>query len=169
MVKDKPVTYVPLVNGKEMSQTSICLPPVNCGTMYEVISSVDISKPDKTVDNKAILSEGGQMYVSGKNIYYYESEWQQDNQTVTTLRKISYRKGKLKAVAQGKVKGYLNDTFSLDEYKGNLRLFTTNDDENLVTILDKKLDKISSIENLAKGESIYSARFMKEAGYFVTY
>ena len=88
---------------------------------------------------------------------------------MTTLRKISYRKGKLKAVAQGKVKGYLNDTFSLDEYKGNLRLFTTNDDENLVTILDKKLDKISSIENLAKGESIYSARFMKEAGYFVTY
>ena len=169
VVKDKPVTYVPLVNGKEMSQTSICLPPVNCGTMYEVISSMDISKPDKTVDNKAILSEGGQMYVSGKNIYYYESEWQQDNQTVTTLRKISYRKGKLKAVAQGKVKGYLNDTFSLDEYKGNLRLFTTNDDENLVTILDKKLDKISSIENLAKGESIYSARFMKEAGYFVTY
>ena len=166
----KPVKEgVPLVNGKEMSQTSICLPPVNCGTMYEVISSVDISKPDKTVDNKAILSEGGQMYVSGKNIYYYESEWQQDNQTVTTLRKISYRKGKLKAVAQGKVKGYLNDTFSLDEYKGNLRLFTTNDDENLVTILDKKLDKISSIENLAKGESIYSARFMKEAGYFVTY
>ena len=169
MVKDKPVTYVPLINGKEMSQTSICLPPVNYGTMYEVISSVDISKPNETVDNKAILSEGGQMYVSGKNIYYYESGWQQDNQTVTTLRKISYKKGKLKAVAQGKVKGYLNDTFSLDEYKGNLRLFTTNNDENLVTILDKKLDKVSSIENLAKGESIYSARFMGGTGYFVTY
>lgn len=169
IVKDRPVTYVPLVNEKEMSQSSICLPPVNCGTMYEVISSVDISKPDETADNKAILSGGGQMYVSGKNIYYYESEWQQDNQTVTTLRKISYKKGRLKAVAQGKVKGYLNDTFSLDEYKGNLRLFTTNNDENLVTILDKKLDKISSIENLAKGESIYSARFMGETGYFVTY
>ena len=169
IVKDRPVTYVPLVNEKEMSQSSICLPPVNCGTMYEVISSVDISKPDETADNKAILSGGGQMYFSGKNIYYYESEWQQDNQTVTTLRKISYKKGRLKAVAQGKVKGYLNDTFSLDEYKGNLRLFTTNNDENLVTILDKKLDKISSIENLAKGESIYSARFMGETGYFVTY
>ena len=169
MVKEKPLTYVPLVNDKEMSQASICLPPVNCGTMYEVISSVDISKPDETVDNKAVLSGGGKMYVSGKNIYYYESEWQQENQTVTTLRKISYTKGKLKAVAQGKVKGYLNDTFSLDEYKGNLRLFTTNNDENLVIILDKKLDKISSIENLAKGESIYSARFMGETGYFVTY
>lgn len=88
---------------------------------------------------------------------------------MTTLRKISYNKGKLKAAAQGKVKGYLNDTFSLDEYKGNLRLFTTNNDENLVTILDKKLDKISTIENLAKGETIYSARFMGESGYFVTY
>ena len=169
MVKDKPVTYVPLVNDKEMNHTSICLPSVNCGTMYEVISSVDIEKPDETVDNKAILSDGGQMYVSGKNIYYYESEWQQENQTVTTLRKISYTKGKLKAVAQGKVKGYLNDTFSLDEYKGNLRLFTTNGEENLVTILDKKLDKISAIENLAKGESVYSARFMGKTGYFVTY
>ena len=169
IVKEKPVTYVPMVNDKAMSQISICLPPANCGMMYEVISSVDISKPDETVDNKAILSEGGQMYVSGKNIYYYESEWQQGNQTVTTLRKISYNKGKLKAAAQGKVKGYLNDTFSLDEYKGNLRLFTTDNDENLVTILDKKLDKISSIENLAKGETIYSARFMGESGYFVTY
>lgn len=169
IVKDKPVTYIPLINEKEMSQSSICLPPVDCGTMYEVISSINITKPDETADNKAILSQGGQMYVSGKNIYYYESEWQQNNQTVTTLRKISYNKGKLKAVAQGKVKGYLNDTFSLDEYKGNLRLFTTNDDENMVTILDKKLDKISSIENLAKGESIYSARFLGAAGYFVTY
>ena len=169
IVKGKPVTYVPLINEKEMSQSSICLPPVNCGTMYEVISSIDITKPDETADNKAVLSQGGQMYVSNRNIYYYESEWQQNNQTVTTLRKISYKKGKLKAVAQGKVKGYLNDTFSLDEYKGNLRLFTTNDDENMVTILDKKLDKISSIENLAKGESIYSARFLGEAGYFVTY
>lgn len=169
IVKGKPVTYVPLINEKEMSQSSICLPQVNCGTMYEVISSIDITKPDETADNKAVLSQGGQMYVSNRNIYYYESEWQQNNQTVTTLRKISYKKGKLKAVAQGKVKGYLNDTFSLDEYKGNLRLFTTNDDENMVTILDKKLDKISSIENLAKGESIYSARFLGEAGYFVTY
>lgn len=35
--------------------------------------------------------------------------------------------------------------------------------------MDKKLDKISSIENLLKGESIYSARFMGETGYFVTY
>ncbi len=41
--------------------------------------------------------------------------------------------------------------------------------KNLVTILDKKLDKISSIENLAKGETIHSARFMGESGYFVTY
>ena len=169
IVKDKPVTYIPLINEKAMSQSSICLPPINTGTMYEVISSIDITKPDETADNKAVLSQGGQMYVSGKNIYYYESEWQQNNQTVTTIRKISYNKGKLKTVAQGKVKGYLNDTFSLDEYKGNLRLFTTNDDENLVTILDKKLDKISSIDNLAKGESIYSARFLGEAGYFVTY
>lgn len=169
LAKDKPVTYIPQINDKEMAQTSICLPPIDCGTMYEVISSVDISKPDQTADNKAILSQGGQMYVSGKNIYYYESEWQQNNKTVTTLRKISYKNGELKAVAQGKVKGYLNDTFSLDEYKGNLRLFTTNDDENLVTILDEKLDKISTIENLAKGETIYSARFLGDAGYFVTY
>lgn len=54
VVKDKPVTYVPMVNDKAMSQSSICLPPENCGMMYEVISSVDISKPDETADHKAI-------------------------------------------------------------------------------------------------------------------
>ena len=59
MVKREPLTYVPLVNDKEMSQASYRLPPVNCGTMYEVISSVDISKPDETVDNKAVLSGEG--------------------------------------------------------------------------------------------------------------
>ena len=44
------------------------------------------------------------MYVSGKNIYYYESEWQQENQTVTTLRKISYTKGQTKGCSAGKSK-----------------------------------------------------------------
>ena len=170
VVKDKPVTYVPMVNDKAMSQSSICLPPENCGMMYEVISSVDISKPDETADHKAILSEGGQMYVSKKNIYYYEEEWTGNGkQEKTLLRKLSYKKGKLAVVAQKTFRGYLNDSFSIDEYDGYLRMVVTRGKTNAVYVLDQKLKLTGKITNLAKDERVYSARFLGNTGYFVTY
>ena len=45
--------------------------------------------------------------------------------TQTCIRKISYKDGMLSAVGQIVVDGTLNDSFSIDEYKGNLRLVTT--------------------------------------------
>lgn len=73
------------------------------------------------------------------------------------------------AKAQGKFDGYLNDSFSIDEYEGNLRVVTTDGDTNSVYVLDKELDIIGSIEDLAKDERVYSARFMGDVGYFVTF
>lgn len=42
-------------------------------------------------------------------------------------------------------------------------------DTNNVFVLDENLNTKAEIENLAKGESIYSARFLGDYGYFVTY
>ena len=79
------------------------------------------------------------------------------------------RQGKLNGVAKTRVNGYLNDSFSIDEYNGYLRLVTTVDRTNAVYVLDEKLEETGKIENLAKDERIYSARFMGDIGYFVTY
>ena len=62
----------------------------------------------------------------------------------------------------------------MDEYAGNLRLVTTlshqsGQQTNSLIILDNKLKKLSEIEDLAPGEHIYSARFMGDTAYFVTF
>ena len=169
VVSGEPRTYVPLINGEPVSEKDIFLPQVKRANMYEVITSVDLEKPDKMKDSKAVFSKGGQAYVSNRNIYFYETEWGSFSGCVTTVRKIAYKDGKLEAKAQGQFDGYLNDSFSIDEYEGNLRVVTTEDDTNSVYVLDEDLETIGSIENLAKDERIYSARFMGDTGYFVTF
>ncbi len=170
----EPRSYVPAVNGELIKESNIYLPPVSQANMYEIITAVDLKEPGKTKDSKAIFSKGGQVYVSGQNIYFYETEWQNSffgssTGCVTTIRKVSYKDGELEAKAQGKFDGYLNDSFSIDEYEGNLRVVTTDGDTNSVYVLDKELDIIGSIEDLAKDERVYSARFMGDVGYFVTF
>lgn len=162
-------SFVPLVNEKSLAFDDIYLPPADMGNMYEVVTALDIENPDTITDSKAIFSKGGEIYVSNENIYYYENEWEEPDKTSTTVRKIAYKDGRLKAEAQGTFDGYLNDTFSIDEYKGYLRVAATVGDTNSVYVMDDKLKIIGSIEGLAEDERIYSARFMKDAGYFVTF
>ena len=179
--KDYP-SYVPLVGDNLLKQSDIYLPTNHAADQYLVVSSVSASSPDKAADQKAVMSENGEVYVSENNIYIYEytnSSILADNlaaKNQTILRKLSYNKGKLSGSAQGKVKGYLNDSFSIDEYDNTLRLVTTvthnagnSSQSNSVYVLDADLKTIGKIEDLAKDEQVYSARFLGDTGYFVTY
>ncbi len=168
--KKHPSTYIPYVDGDLMKAKDIYLPEGTKGCMYEIVSSINLKQPDKIADSKAIFSEGGDAYVSNKNIYYYEEEWTGNGkQEKTLLRKLSYKKGKLAVVAQKTFKGYLNDSFSIDEYDGYLRMVVTRGKTNAVYVLDQKLKLTGKITNLAKDERVYSARFLGDTGYFVTY
>lgn len=179
--KDYP-SYVPLVGDNLLKQSDIYLPTNHAADQYLVVSSISASSPDKAADQKAVMSENGEIYVSENNIYIYEytnSSILADNlaaKNQTILRKLSYNKGKLSGSAQGKVKGYLNDSFSIDEYDNTLRLVTTvthnagnSSQSNAVYVLDADLKTIGKIEDLAKDEQVYSARFLGDTGYFVTY
>ena len=84
------------------------------------------------------------------------------------IKRISYKDGKLKAEASGKVDGYINDSFSIDEYDGYLRVVTTDDETNGLYILDSKMKEVGSITGLEEGEQVYSARLLGDTGYFVT-
>ena len=168
--KKHPETYIPYVDDSLMKAKDICLPDGMKGCMYEIISAIDLKHPDKIADSKAIFSEGGDAYVSNKNIYYYEEEWTGNGkQEKTLLRKLSYKKGKLAVVAQKTFRGYLNDSFSIDEYDGYLRMVVTRGKTNAVYVLDQKLKLTGKITNLAKDERVYSVRFLGDTGYFVTY
>ena len=167
-VKD-PKSYVPLVNDNLIKETDICLPSISKADMYSIITSVSLDKPDETAHSKALLADSGNLYVSNNNIYYYETVWSYSEKQTTTIRKVSYENGKLTAGAQCKLDGYINDSFSIDEYQGYLRVVMTENATNSVYVLDKELKETGSIKNLAKDERVYSARFMGDVGYFVTF
>lgn len=161
--------YIPCVNEKLLSLDKICMPDTESARNYTVITAIDIQNPSETTDSIGILSDQGLCYASAENIYLYETIWEEDGGRTTEIRKFSYGEGKLTGVAKTQVNGYLNDSFSIDEYNGYLRLVTTVDRTNAVYVLDEKLEETGKIENLAKDERIYSARFMGDIGYFVTY
>ena len=164
--KDKK-DYIPYVNQQMLEADDIYLPPFSQAYMYEVVSSVDVAKPGEIQDTKAIFSDGGELYVSNDNIYWYETQW--SDKTETVIKRISYKGGKLKAEASGKVDGYINDSFSIDEYDGYLRVVTTDDETNGLYILNSNMKEVGSITGLAEGEQVYSARLLGDTGYFVTY
>ena len=84
---------------------------------------------------------------------------------------------KIKLQCKTEVKGDLNNQFSMDEYEGNLRVATTQNEyddfndktSNQLYIFDENLKQIGKIENIAKGEKIYSVRFIGKVGYVVTF
>ncbi|RMD71104.1 MAG: hypothetical protein D6822_03255 [Cyanobacteria bacterium J149] len=79
----------------------------------------------------------------------------------------------------GSVPGTVLNQFSIDEYKGNLRIATTTNNNsflfggtksfNDVYVLDQKLQVVGSILDLGVSERIYSARFVDDIGYLVTF
>ncbi len=157
-------SYIPLINQVLLPESDIYLPSAKQAYMYEVISSVDINKPEEAKDSKAIFTDGGELYVSNQNIYWYDWHGQD-----TVIRRISYEEGELKGEASGMINGYIHDSFCIDEHKGNLRVITTERDTNSVYVLDKNLKVIGSIKGLAEDERVYSARLLGDVGYFVTY
>lgn len=167
--RSQPETFIPLVNDSALTSKNIYLPSVSRANMYQVITAIDLSSPGETADSKALLCDGGQLYVSNENIYFYSTIWDYPSGNKTTIQRIGYKNGKLEAGAQGKIKGYINDSFSIDEYDSYLRVVATENDTNSVYVLNQDLEITGEIKNLAKDERIYSARLMGKIGYFVTF
>jgi uncharacterized secreted protein with C-terminal beta-propeller domain len=89
----------------------------------------------------------------------------------TIVTKFGMDKGKVGYVGQGRVPGHVLNQFSMDEFQGNFRIATSigwNGSNNLY-VLDEEMNTIGRLEDLAPGESIYSARFMGEKAYIVTF
>jgi len=101
----------------------------------------------------------------------------------TVIQKISINKNKLEYKTVGEVTGKVLNQFSMDESDGNFRIATTKnrawssfieeedetDSYSNLYVLNPDLKVIGSLENLAKGERIYSVRFMQNRAYMVTF
>lgn len=198
--RPEPRTYIPEVQGEIMPVSDIYMPQREMGNDYTVITAFSLDDPKEKTDSKAVFGTAGECYVSTENIYVTESYYNNNdaNVTQTSIRRIAYEGGVLTGTAQTRVDGILNDSFSIDEYGGYLRMVTTvtsvneaegsfltvladmfrgeetetevrNVDTNSLYILDEDLNVTGEIRDLAPDERVYSARLMGDIGYFVTF
>lgn len=96
----------------------------------------------------------------------------------TIVHRISISNGKIEHKAVGEVPGRVLNQFSMDEHQGYFRIATTTGHvsgwgngtaKNHVYVLNMDLDIVGRLEDLAPGERIYSARFMGDRVYLVTF
>ena len=93
----------------------------------------------------------------------------------TMIHKISISGSNIEYKASGDAPGYVLNQFSMDEYNDNFRIATTTgnlwegNSANHLYVLDNNLKIIGKVEDLAKGEKIYSARFLGNRAYIVTF
>ncbi len=91
----------------------------------------------------------------------------------TLIYRIRLDEEKINFEAQGSVSGYVLNQFSMDEYNGFFRIATTkwtsSGQVNDLYVLDMNMNLVGKIEGLAPDEKIYSARFMGDRCYLVTF
>lgn len=190
--------YIPVVDGEVLGADSIYIPEESEATSYLMVVSVDLENPMEFVDKMAVISSGNNYYVSQNSIYVLDSmEGELSDGIVcdkTNIIRFSYDKGQIEHAANGTVDGRVLDQFAMDEHEGYFRIITTVSpyeaetiiddilntfvgyhvkewlpESNSVYVLDDELNVTGKIENLAEDELVYSARFMGDTGYFVTF
>jgi uncharacterized secreted protein with C-terminal beta-propeller domain len=90
----------------------------------------------------------------------------------TTVYKVAVDGLSMVNSARGEIRGWLLNQFSMDEKDGYLRVATTtswSEPENGVYVLDSDLAVVGALEGLAPTERIYSARFLGDILYLVTF
>jgi inhibitor of cysteine peptidase len=148
---------------------------------YTNIVALDVQDPESEITHETyLMGSSSSLYVSMENIYLTAPWWVQDEVSgweTTKIFKINVDEESITYVAEGIVPGRVLNQFSMDEYDGYFRIATTNghvsrsgsSTSNNVYVLNASLGVAGSLEGLAPGEEIYSARFMGGRCYLVTF
>jgi len=103
---------------------------------------------------------------------------QVEREVNTNVHKFSLDGTTISYIGYMNVPGTVLNQFSMDEHDNHFRIATTRQPTwwggggnrtNNVYIFNSNLQRTGAVEDLAPGESIYSARFMGEKGYIVTF
>jgi uncharacterized secreted protein with C-terminal beta-propeller domain len=150
------------------------LPSVDINS-YTIVSGIDIDNEKKDPKTKAVLGGANDVYCTKDSLYAARIVYNQSvllNECKTEIYKFSLSNGDITFSNKGEVMGYAINQFSLDEHNGYLRIATTQSRTSQgsnIFILDKTLNIVGSIRNIAKNESIQSVRFSGDKGYVVTF
>jgi len=161
------------------------------------IVGIDIADDGPSTEITSILGQATQVYANAEALILAQPGWSWFERDVNSDRTAVHRFAVSAAgrrtpyQGSGFVQGIVNDQFSMDERAGVLRIATTRttwpertDDmfapdvwvppvtDNLVSTMKldgNRLAVIGSTPPLAEGERIFSARFIGDIGYIVTF
>lgn len=163
-----------------------------------LFSMVDLDDAEKDIKLNSYLIDISNAYISENSIYLldqkydyrgyappisslfglkgilgpfeYENEQENSSGYKTEIYKFDILKdGQVKYSAKTKIEGKTINQYSLDEANGHLRIALYDDDGARVVIFDENLKQIGITQYVAKGEKMYSSRFIGDKAYLVTY
>jgi len=154
---------------------------------YLTVVGMPIDDYDKEISKEVILGGSGNIYASLHNLYVANTNYSYSggilNEIIpsskeeTVIYKFSLDQGAVKYQKKATVPGTVLNQFSMDEHKDYFRIAATighvsrsgGGTTNNVYVLDEGLKQVGSVEDIAPGEKIYSARFMGDKAYLVTF
>nr|WP_026680627.1 beta-propeller domain-containing protein [Priestia megaterium] len=177
-------------DGKPINYDDMYFFPESEEKNFLLFTSIDLNNINETAKIQSYLGASHDIYMSKRHMYIAVAKYQQNNTSrseetatmiapmpvKTEIMQFAVDNGNIEFQASTTVPGTLINQFAMDERKDNFRVATTNDriDENENTTnnlytFDLELNRLGSIEGLAKDERIYSVRFMDNVAYMVTF
>lgn len=150
---------------------------------YLVIATIPLSATAE-IGRTVILGNGQNVYASLQNLYVASPDWTYHwnsstgtSDEKTTIYRFSYTPTGTIFASQGSVPGHILNQFSMDENAETFRIATTVSPQwttmtksvNNLFVLNRELETLGSVTDIAPGESIYSVRFMGNRAYMVTF
>ena len=159
--------------------------PESEDTSYLNVVGFNVNNNEKA-NIDTYLGAGTDIYVSQQNLYITRTKYEyKDSKTYgyynnydvnTYIYKFKLEYSKATYINAGSVPGEVLNQFSMDEKDGYFRIATTDSDSwnsetntNNLYVLNENLEIVGKVEGLAKGEKIYSVRFMGNRAYMVTF
>lgn len=156
----------------------------NPSKSYMVLGKIDILGENLNAQVKAYLSSSHIIYISGQNLYLSTQEIRIDGNSWLPAARVEthitrFSLSMLSFTGSTYVEGTMRDRFFMDEYNGYFRVAVTygsftfdaeggNTFASAVYSFDSNLKIISSIKNIAPGETLDSVTFSGSFGYIST-
>ena len=167
-------------------------------TKQTLISMVDLENTSKKVNINSYLIDISNAYVSENNIYLLNQKYDYNTDSLeikkmfglkgviglfedydkydysstykTEIYKFDISKnGTVNYKTKNKIEGKTINQYSLDEKNGHLRVALYDNEGARIAIFNEDLKQIGITDYVAKGERMYSSRFIEDKAYLVTY
>ena len=168
-VNSKKITYIAALNLNDVKQhIKIGAYLIDISNAYVSENSIYLlnQKYDHNGDVPPISSIFGPAGILGA--FSYQPDYTYTY--YTEIYKFDIEKnGNLTYKVKTRVDGKTINQYSLDEKDGHLRVALYDKNGTRIVIFDENMKEIGRTENLAKGENMYSSRFIGNKAYLVTY